>query len=234
MNKTLGISLIAALALVSFVPAPAAAAWTCVPDTTLCVCTPVVPCYLECSPITECVPVDCSPITECVPIDCSPLSECVPIDCSPLSECVPFYCSPATQCYSANVQNNGDGTYTVMATYCLGENDWDCSTVSHTVNADHCDYAPTACTVDDLCFTYNPAALTNMCVTTGSDPTTVSHPTVSTTSRTTCVIGNEVCATHAWATIGAGSTTVNVPTVEGYVEATVLCVSTLPCRVTLP
>lgn len=197
MNKLLGISLIAALAFVGFVPAPASAAEVCTnTDPELCVCTPVVPCL------------------------CYENGICLN-NCTPISRCV-----------DAEVRNNGDGTYTVTVTYCT--NEYDCNTVSHTVNADRCDYAPQACTVNDLCFTYNPSALTNLCLTTGSDPTTVGHPTVGTTTRETCVIGEEVCATHAWPTVGSGSTTLNVPTVDGYVEATVLCVGAVPCRVTLP
>lgn len=208
MNKLLGISLIAALAFVGIVPAPAAAAETCVLETDICVCTPIVPCYTECSPATECVP-------------CYRGQNC-PVDCS-----------PATQCADAEVRNNGDGTYTVTVTYCTDE--FNCNSVSRTVNADPCDAAPQACNVSGLCFTYNPSALTNLCLTTGSDPTTVGHPTVGTTSRETCVIGEEVCATHAWPTVGSGSTTLNLPTVDGYVEATVLCVGgVVPCRVTLP
>ncbi len=69
------------------------------------------------------------------------------------------------------------------------------------------------------CFAYNPDALTNACVTTGTAPVTLPFPVVG-PPQPLCVLGPE-CVNVP--TVGVGSITENVPTVSGYAEATVLC-----------
>src|SRR5581483_4302258 len=69
------------------------------------------------------------------------------------------------------------------------------------------------------CFAYNPDALTNACVTTGTAPVTLPFPVVG-PPQPLCVLG-PACVNVP--TVGVGSITENVPTVSGYAEATVLC-----------
>ena len=202
MNRLYGLSALASLLLVAYVPAPAAAV-VCVQAIDYCTG-------------------DCTLLDGCCGIGNVDL-------CGVTVEPV--------------VQDNGDGTTTVGVYACTPAR---CYSVVRTVatdpcatvncSPDVCTTAPAACSLDDLCFTHNPGAVTNMCVTTGSDPETISHPTVGITSRRTCLIGEEVCQSHPWATTAPGGTTLNVPTVDGYVEATILCgfMSPYPCGVTLP
>lgn len=86
--------------------------------------------------------------------------------------------------------------------------------------------------VPGTCFTYNPSAIANGCVTTGSQQRTVTTPTVGTSPTTVCVIGYEVCPSVPVPVLGSQPTTVTHPDVDGYVEVTFLCGSTR--RVTLP
>jgi hypothetical protein len=83
------------------------------------------------------------------------------------------------------------------------------------------------------CLEYNPAALTNVCLTMGSSVTPVPTPQVSTTPTPLCIVG-PVCVPVPVPAVTVGSTPVTAPDPNGYVEATVLCgVAPGACRVTL-
>jgi hypothetical protein len=143
-------------------------------------------------------------------------------------------CSYANVCdrYVPEVyaNNNGDGTYTVGYRTC----EYYCDNDVATVDSDPCAYAGCELVPDDLCYTYNDDALTNMCFTTGSGSQPVNHPTASVTSKRTCVIGEEGCVNHAWAQTGTGTTYVPTYSADGYFELTAACGFNAPCRVTLP
>ncbi|SRR5581483_645756 len=165
--------------------------------------------------------------------------------CTNLTTC---YLQPIEQLVPQvkNVQTttNPDGTETVSFDVCFGSGS--CTHVAETI--------PTAC------LAYNPDALTNLCVTTGSQPEgvsvpeptvgsrtiTVPVPTVGTTPDHVCIVGPE-CVDVPVPGVGTNPTpetvpdvgvswqtvVVNVPTVGGYVEATALCGLNVPCSVTL-
>lgn len=118
------------------------------------------------------------------------------------------------------VRDNGDGTYSVGYTYCTNYGCYDSTIVT----------TPAA---PGTCFAHNPDALTNACVTTGTESTNVWAPMPYTYTQKVCYLGYNCVyvplAGVTWVWVPA-----TTPTVDGYVEATALCTAwTLPCRVDL-
>ena len=142
------------------------------------------------------------------------------VECNSMGVCAPrnVYTSPRLP-QQPGARANEDGSFTVHYTQC---------------DANGCSERGVTTIPVRTCYTYEPNAITNACITSGVDSETVAHPTVEQTQRTTCPVGSETCTTHAWVAVDDGSTTVPVPVVGGYVEATILCGFNAPCRVTLP
>ena len=86
----------------------------------------------------------------------------------------------------------------------------------------------------DACFTYNPGAVVNGCVTSGQETTSVGTPTPTLAWWEFCLVGREVCGPLPSPGIAWTETPIVLPTAEGYVELTYACQFGLPCRATLP